>query len=452
MMMPALAPNALQAHLPRWAEPLKRPARYKVLHGGRGSGKTWTVAMLLALRAAQEPIRVACVREHQKSLIESAKLTIEQSIVRMGLSVCFDIQRDVIRGHNGSHFFFRGMSTSTEEAIRGWEAVDMVWVEEAQRMSQRSREILYPTIRKPGSELWFTFNPRYRSDPVWRDFCTAGARLDEATIINVNYDRNPWFPAELEAERLICKRDEPDRYAHIWLGECDDEGEARKVLPWAIVRTCVDAWEKVEGKSGMLHVGLDIADGGIDQNALVARVGSAITHVDAWRGGPGSVGETVRRADAWCREHSAAVLYYDAGGLGVRSHFDELGARPYAIRPVLFGGALEGPDETYSRGVDNKDFFSRRNAQLAWVLRLRAQRTLRLMEGDAVDPESCLVIDPGIPCLETYMAQLSQPEWKENMSGKIVIEKSPDDAPSPDLYDATVLAYAHDSRYGVKHG
>ena len=123
------------------------------------------------------------------------------------------------------------MSRVTEQAIRGWEAVDRVWVEEAHTMSASSREILYPTIRKPGSEIWFTFNPMRRTDPVWQDFCAASRRLDDAVVIKVNYYDNPWFPDELERARALCLVDEPDRYRHVWLGETDDEGSARQVLP-----------------------------------------------------------------------------------------------------------------------------------------------------------------------------------------------------------------------------
>ena len=348
---------AREAHLPDWAEPLLKPARYKVLYGGRGGGKSWTVATLLLLMGAERPLRIVCMRETQKSIAESSKQVLEDTIRALGLESYWDIKRDWIRGQSGTVFRFHGMNDVTNKNIRSLEGVDIVWFEEAQYMSEQSGTILYPTVRKPGSELWFTFNPRYRSDPVWRGFVAESARREEAIVIQVNYESNPWLPAEMKNERQISERDEPDRYPHVWLGECDDAGEARKVLPWGMLQACADAWEKVEDKSGRAHVGLDLADGGLDQNALVARTGPAITHVESWRGGPGSVGATVRRADQYCREHAAAVLYYDAGGLGVRSHFDELGERPYAIRPVLFGGAIEGPEETYSRGVDNKDFF-----------------------------------------------------------------------------------------------
>ena len=444
--------SSIQIDLPAWGRELLTPARYKAVFGGRAAAKSWTVARLLLLLGMEQRIRIVCMRETQKSIAESSKQVLEDAIRMYDLSSFWDVRRDWIRGINDSIFHFRGMNDITSKNVRSLEGVNHLWFEEAQYMSDKSREILYPTIRMPGSELWFTFNPRYRNDPVYRDFCLASSRQDEAVVIKVNYDDNPWLPAEMERERLICERDEPDRYAHIWLGEPDDEGEARKVLPYAMLQACVEAWHKIADKSGRIHVGLDVADTGAACNAMVARRGPAVMNVESWSGG--TLGDTTRRADACCRDNSASRLYYDVGGVGagVRSHLAEMGSRSYAAYAVHFGGAVEGADSQYSRGVSNRDFFSRRNAQLAWALRLRAQRTQRLLAGEDAEPAACLIVDPGIPQLERYMTQLSQPEWKENVSGKIVIEKQPEGAASPDLYDATALAFTHDTRYGVRYG
>ena len=127
-----------------------------------------------------------------------------------------------------------------------------------------------------------------------------------------------------------------------------------------------------------------------------------------------------------------------------------MGQRPYSARPVNFGGKITGEKTQYSRGASNADFFSRRNAQLAWALRLRAMMTRRLMDGEDVNPEYCLFIDPKISRLEAFLAELGQPEWEEDASGRVKIEKCPEDAPSPDLYDAAILAFAVDSRYGLR--
>lgn len=340
------------------------------------------------------------------------------------------------------------MSTSTQEAIRGWEAVDRVWVEEAQRMSERSREILYPTIRKPGSEIWMTFNPRYRHDPVYRDF--VARRRDGAWVRRVNFADNPWLPEEAEAERVACLRDEASRYAHIWLGEPDDEGEARKVLPYALARLCVDAWPD-RAPLGPVQAGLDVADTGADRNALVLRRGPCVLSVEQWSAG--TLGDTARKAHARCAHETAAVLYYDVGGIGagIRSHLAEIRTRAYAARPINFGSAPEGATRSYTRSMTNADFFARRSSQLGWALRLRAQRTQRLMDGEPVDPDSCLFVSPRLPRLDEYLAQLAQPEVDEDASGRMTLDKRPEDAPSPDMYDATALAFAGDSRYGLRN-
>lgn len=449
---PKAAPRARDPiQLATWSRPLFEPHRYKVLYGGRASGKTWQVAAALVIQAAQQPLRIACVREHQKSIAESAKRTLERWIEAAGLTDRFVVQRDQILGRNGSQFFFRGMSTSTEESIRGWESVDRVWVEEAQRMSERSREILYPTIRKPGSEIWLTWNPRHRYDPVYRDF--VASPRPGAFVRKVNFMDNPWLPAEADEERLICKRDEPDRYPHIWLGEPDDEGAARQVLPYGLLQACVDAWDRRGQITGRIYAGLDVADSGADKNALVARRGPAIIHVEEWSGSASSLGATARRVHNWCQSREAAALYYDVGGVGagIRSHLAEIGARSYSRRPVNFGGKVQGAAVKYTRQTTNADFFSRANAQMGWAVRLRANMTRRLLDGDDVSRDRCLFIDPRLPRLEGYLAQLSQPEADEDASGRMTIDKTPDDAPSPDRYDGTVLAFARDSRFGLRN-
>ena len=114
-------------------------------------------------------------------------------------------------------------------------------------------------------------------------------------------------------------------------------------------------------------------------------------------------------------------------------------------------GAVTAPESEYTRGQKNKDFFNRRNAQLAWALRLRALNTQRLANGEDVPPELCMFINPDIKNLEVFLAQLTQPEWEEDMSGRIKVEKVPEEElASPDMYDAAVLSYCNDSRFGLR--
>lgn len=173
----------------------------------------------MVLNAASKPgFRGLCVREVQKSLEESAKRLIEDKIAAYGLAAEFECQRSKIVTPGGGVIAFAGMQDHTAESIKSYEGFDVAWVEEAQTLSARSLELLRPTIRKPGSELWFTWNPRSASDPV-DQFFRGPNPPGNAIIRKVNYDANPFFPAELEAERQHDRRANPDRYAHIWLGE-----------------------------------------------------------------------------------------------------------------------------------------------------------------------------------------------------------------------------------------
>ncbi|MEM1048181.1 MAG: PBSX family phage terminase large subunit [Pseudomonadota bacterium] len=194
------------------------PSRYKAFYGGRGSGKSHSFAIAAEVRAAEKPLRILCAREVQRSIKDSVKQLLDDKIEALGLARFFQSTRDEIRGANGSKFLFAGLQDMSVDQIKSFEGIDIVWVEEAQTISARSLEVLIPTIRKPGSELWFSWNPRHASDPVDALF-RGPARPENAVIRKVNYDDNPFFPAELETERRFDRRTKPDRYGHIWLGD-----------------------------------------------------------------------------------------------------------------------------------------------------------------------------------------------------------------------------------------
>jgi phage terminase large subunit len=198
--------------------PLLDPARYKGAYGGRGSGKSQFFADLMIGTAVRKPgFRGLCCREIQKSLKESAKRLIEQKIETHGLGHLFDVQESQIKTPGNGLIAFAGLQDHTAESIKSYEGFDVAWVEEAQTVSPKSLNLLRPTIRKPGSELWFSWNPRRKTDPV--DLMLRGAELPTgSSVVRANWDSNPWFPAELEQERLDCVRMQPEQYDHIWEG------------------------------------------------------------------------------------------------------------------------------------------------------------------------------------------------------------------------------------------
>jgi len=202
-------------------EPLLSPARYKAAWGGRGSGKSWFFAsMMIEDHLANPGMRSVCIREVQKSLKESAKRLLEATIEKFGLKEAdgFRVLTDRIDTPGGGTIIFQGMQDHTAESIKSLEGFNRAWVEEAQTLSARSLQLLRPTIRAPGSELWFSWNPRRKDDPVDAMF-RGGEAPTNSTVIKANWGDNPWFPDELEQERLDCLRDNPDQYEHIWNGD-----------------------------------------------------------------------------------------------------------------------------------------------------------------------------------------------------------------------------------------
>jgi len=196
---------------------LFEPHRYKVAYGGRGSGKSWSMARALLIKAANEPTRVLCAREIQKSIKQSVHTLLNDQIQSLGLGAFYEVLEAEIRGLNGSTFSFTGLATNTVESIKSFEGCDVVWVEEAQTVSKKSWDILIPTIRKPNSEIWVSFNPNIDTDDTYTRFVVNPP--ENAKVVKVNYTDNPWFPEVLETERQHSLKTNPD-YANIWEGDC----------------------------------------------------------------------------------------------------------------------------------------------------------------------------------------------------------------------------------------
>lgn len=215
--------TVLQLNIPKKFKFLLEMHRFKVMHGGRGGGKSWAVAdCLLALGAAQK-LRILCAREIQDSIKQSVHKLLSDRIAVLGLGSFYQILDTEIRGANGTEITFTGLGRQTAESIKSFEGIDIVWVEEAQTVAERSWAILIPTIRAKNSEIWVTFNPDMDTDPVWQRFI-VNKPTDEAPfdciVCEVNWNDNPYFPEVLDRERKHCKRVSPDEYENIWEGKC----------------------------------------------------------------------------------------------------------------------------------------------------------------------------------------------------------------------------------------
>mgnify|MGYP000167708820 FL=1 len=205
------------AQFPDKLDFLFQPHRYKVAYGGRGSGKSWGFARALLLQASNKPLRILCAREIQRSIRQSVHQLLTDQIQSLGLGPFYEVLESEIRGVNGSLFSFTGLANNTVESIKSYEGVQIVWCEEAQTISRKSWDILIPTIRKPDSEIWVSFNPNIDTDNTYQRFVVEPP--ENAKVVKVNYTDNPWFPEVLEIERLHSEKTNPD-YANIWEGDC----------------------------------------------------------------------------------------------------------------------------------------------------------------------------------------------------------------------------------------
>jgi phage terminase large subunit len=207
----------VNASFPGKLRPLFKPARYKVLYGGRGGAKSWGVARALLIQGKAKRLRVLCTREVQKSLKDSVHQLLTDQIEAMGMGDFYQVLETEIRGANGTTFLFNGLSKQTKDTLKSYEGVDIVWCEEAHSITKPSWDLLIPTIRKEGSEIWLTFNPDLETDETYRRFVTNPP--PNSVLITMSYRDNPWFPQVLEDERLHCKATESEEdYNNIWEG------------------------------------------------------------------------------------------------------------------------------------------------------------------------------------------------------------------------------------------
>lgn len=232
--------SKLTIETPEVFVPLLAPSRYKGAWGGRGSGKSHFFAELLIEDCLAEPgesgvgMRAVCIREVQKDLAQSSKALIESKLQSLGLGERdgFKVFRDVIETPGDGLMIFKGMQDYTADSIKSLEGFKRAWWEEAQTAAAVSLGMLRPTIRAPGSQLWFSWNPRRKTDPV--DMMLRGENLPTGSaVVKANWRDNPWFPDVLEQERQDCMRLQPEQYDHIW------EGGYAAVLEGAYYAKCI---------------------------------------------------------------------------------------------------------------------------------------------------------------------------------------------------------------------
>lgn len=395
------------------------PERYIGLYGGRGSGKSQFAGGLIVMRM-MEGKNVICIREVQSSIDDSSKAMLEKQIKAMGLSANFDIIEKEIRCiSSGARAIFKGMQSHNAATVKSLEDFDCAWIEEAQSMSQRSLDMLIPTIRKPGSQLIFTWNPENATDPI--DKFLRGKPPENSVVIRANYYDNPWFwdtelVADMERDRLY----DDEKYQHVWLGEYVSQA-SMQFIPRKLVQVARKR-EVYTDMTDVLIMGVDVARFGDDESVIYLRRG-----MDARMHAPIKLkkvdtmtlaGRVKELSDEW---NVDAVFIDETGlGAGVVDRCHQLGMRN--VVGVNFGGASD-------RVIQGQAKCANKRAEMWATCRTALASGLAIPDDDALCDE------------------LTSPLYSYDAHNAILLEKKADMKKrlmrSPDIADALVLTYAY---------
>lgn len=207
-----------RVEMPVKFRPWFEPRRYKIAHGGRCGAKSTTIALMLLLLGMAAPLSILCAREVQKSIDQSVYRLLKGLIEKYGLQGHYRVLRDRIVGANGTEFLFRGLSNETIDSVRSLEGIDICWIEEAAVVRERSWRLLIPTIRKPGSEIWISYNPELDNDYVHKHITKSGR--SDMLVTEIGIIDNPWASEEMWAEFVHDKQQDEVMWAHTWMGRC----------------------------------------------------------------------------------------------------------------------------------------------------------------------------------------------------------------------------------------
>jgi phage terminase large subunit len=324
--------QVITARIPEVFAPLlTMQKRIKFYYGGRGGGKSYAFADSLLLKGRMNKLLIACVREVQDSLKDSVYRLLCLRIAFYGLKDYKILESRIENKVTGTTFIFKGLRDQDAQKIKSLEGVDIAWIEEGQSISKRSWDILNPTIRKDGSEIWISMNREDENDPLW---VLLAAHPDERTlVVKVNYYDNPFCPTELKLQAEKTKAENTEDYLHIWLGEPLAQGQAQLIAP-ALVRQAFEP--KLGTSDSPLVVGLDIARFGDDKTVFCFRRGRVCLRFETL-----SRADVVRIAD-YCQgvigDFAPVRVFLDAGGVG-GGVYDILVARGFreVVRAVNFG-------------------------------------------------------------------------------------------------------------------
>lgn len=433
-------------------------ARYKVIYGGRASSKSHDAAGFAIFLAANFKLKFLCVRQFQNKISESVYTLLKDKIENSEFRDEFLLQKNSIEHkRTKSEFLFYGIARNVDE-IKSTEGVDILWLEEAHALTEEQWDIIEPTIRKEGSEIWIIFNPDEEADFVYQNFVMRPPK--NSIVRKINWQENPFLSKTmLEVIQHMYEKD-PKKAEHVY-GGVPKTGGDKSVISRAYVKAALDlhkhptlGWEP----TGSKRIGFDVADDGEDLNATALVHGNVLKEIKTWEGLEDELLKSATSVYSDAKLHNAMVTY-DSIGIGafIGSKFADLNAMNpggWQIEYDAFnaGGKVHEPDEVFIElphvQILNKDHFSNIKAQKWTEIADRFRKTYEYATGVAdYDVEELISIDTdgwSEEDKETFLFEISAPRKDVDLTGKFKVESKKDmrkrGVKSPNKADAAIMA------------
>ena len=388
---------------------------------------------------AQCTTRFLCVRRFQNKIKDSVYSLIKSQIGNFDIGG-YNVMATNIEHLNGTDFTFYGIERNTDE-IKSFEGADILWIEEAHNLTKEQWEILEPTIRKEGSEIWISFNPKLVTDFIYKRFILNPPPNTITRLIN--YPDNPFISKTMLDVIQAVKDEDEDEHAHVYLGvpKSDDE---LSIIKRSWIEAAIDAHINLDiDMTGAQTVGFDVADSGTDKCAISVQNGGICEHVEEWKAGEDELNESTRRA--WSHVTNGRLSYDSIGvGANVGSTLVDMGVKKDRFGKFNAGGAVVNPKQEYSKGITNAEKFENLKAQAWRDVSDRFKNTYNAInKGMKFNPSELISISSEIECIEKLKTELSTPRVRYSKRGLDMVETKDElkkrEIESPNLADAFVM-------------
>jgi phage terminase large subunit len=367
--------KALDVLLPE-TTPSGRRVRYRVLHGGRDSAKSHSFARRALARGRVKREQILCVREVQESIADSVHRLLSQLVTPLGMGDFYDVQQKYINGANGTQFSFRGLSKETRDSLKSQEGTTICWIEEAHTISERSWDILEPTIRAPNSEIWVSFNPDMDTDFIYRMFVLDPP--DDALVAQMNWQDNPWRSQVLDAARERMKRQDHEKYLNVYEGQCRPSVEGAIYRKEIEAMTLSKRFRPVPYDSLLkVHTVWDLGWNDLTSVIMVQRVGGELRIIDFFEDShrtlPDYVQDLKERKYNWGTDylpHDGDSARLESSGLSARDILSKLGRSVQIIPKGDIEAGIKAARVVFARCYFDKD---RASALVGHLKRYRRQ-------------------------------------------------------------------------------